>query len=63
MIATLREAKAELSEFVERVAGGEEVLITVRGRPKARVRAVAATAMSFWGIRVPAFESWVRMSA
>jgi prevent-host-death family protein len=37
MIMTLRESKARLSELVERAASGEEVLITVRGRPKARL--------------------------
>ena len=37
MIATLRESKAKLSALVERAAGGEEVIITVRGKPKARL--------------------------
>lgn len=40
MIANLRDSKARLSELVERAAGGEPVLITVRGRPKARLVAV-----------------------
>jgi prevent-host-death family protein len=45
MIATLRESKARLSELVERASRGEEVLITVRGQPKARLtRAGAADA-------------------
>ena len=37
MIATVRESKARLSELVERAASGEEVLITVNERPKARL--------------------------
>jgi len=43
MIATLRESKAKLSELVERAASGEEVLITVRGRPKARLVAAQSS--------------------
>ena len=35
MIATLKESKAHLSALVERAAHGEEVIITVRGKPKA----------------------------
>jgi len=42
MIASLRDSKARLSELVERAAGGERVLITVRGRPKAQLVAVEA---------------------
>jgi len=41
MIKTLRESKARLSELVDRAAKGEEVIITVRGRPKARLAAIA----------------------
>lgn len=37
MITNLREAKASLSQLVQRAASGEEVLITVRGEPKARL--------------------------
>jgi len=37
MIRTLRDSKAKLSELVELAAGGEEVVITVRGKPKARL--------------------------
>jgi prevent-host-death family protein len=40
MIATLRETKTKLSEMVLRAAGGEEILITVRGKPKARLTGV-----------------------
>ena len=42
MIRPLRESKARLSELVERASRGEGVLITVRGKVKARLtRAVA----------------------
>jgi prevent-host-death family protein len=37
MIATLRETKSKLSQLVGRAARGEEVIITVHGRPKARL--------------------------
>ena len=37
MQTTLREAKAKLSELVELASSGEEILITVHGRPKARL--------------------------
>ena len=37
MITTLRESKAKLSELVQRASQGEDVLITVRGKVKARL--------------------------
>ena len=37
MIKTLKESKAILSSLVERASQGEEVIITVRGKPKARL--------------------------
>ena len=37
MITTLREGKAKLSALVDRASRGEEIVITVRGRPKARL--------------------------
>ncbi len=37
MIKTLRESKAKLSELVELASQGEDVLITVRGKVKARL--------------------------
>lgn len=48
MIASLRESKANLSKLVERASAGEEVLITVRGRPKARLVATAKSDMAGW---------------
>ena len=40
MTKTLRESKAKLSELVERASRGEDVVITVRGKAKARLTAV-----------------------
>lgn len=37
MITTLRESKTKLSELVQLASRGEEVLITVRGKPSARL--------------------------
>jgi prevent-host-death family protein len=37
MVTTLRDGKAKLSELVKRASRGEDVLITVRGRIKARL--------------------------
>ncbi len=37
MIINLRNSKARLSELVEIASGGEDVLITVRGKVKARL--------------------------
>ena len=37
MVATLRESKAKLSELVARASEGEEILITVHGKVKARL--------------------------
>ncbi len=37
MIKTLKESKAHLRELVDRVSKGEEVIITVHGKPKARL--------------------------
>lgn len=43
MIKTLRESKAKLSELVEMASRGQDVLISVRGKVKARLtRATAA---------------------
>ena len=40
MITKLREAKEQLSDLVKRAAGGEEIIITVRGQPMARLSSV-----------------------
>lgn len=54
MVMTLRESKAKLSELVERASEGEDVLITVRGKVKARLTRVKSLD--------PAAdrESWIR---
>jgi len=54
MMATLRESKARLSELVERASRGEDVLITVRGQPKARLTRAGAAA------DVPLGAAWAR---
>jgi prevent-host-death family protein len=41
LTVTLVEAKTRLSEILDRVAAGEEVVITRRGRPAARIAAVS----------------------
>jgi prevent-host-death family protein len=43
MIRTLRESKAKLSELVESASRGQDVLITVRGKVKARLTRAVAT--------------------
>ncbi|TVS11399.1 MAG: type II toxin-antitoxin system prevent-host-death family antitoxin [Gammaproteobacteria bacterium] len=43
---TLAEAKARLSELTERAAAGEEVVITKRGRPVARLSRVTQSKRS-----------------
>ncbi len=40
MITKLRDAKEQLSDLVKRAAGGEEIIITVRGQPMARLSSV-----------------------
>jgi prevent-host-death family protein len=44
MIKTLRESKAKLSELVDLASRGEDVLISVRGKVKARLTRAAASA-------------------
>jgi prevent-host-death family protein len=41
MITNLRDAKSNLSQLVQLAADGEEIVITVRGRPTARLTSVA----------------------
>ena len=51
MITTLRESKAKLSALVALAQSGEEVIITVRGKPRARlsgIRALPEAAISGW---------------
>lgn len=44
VIASVRIAKARLSELLERAAAGEEIVITSAGRPKARLVGLAESA-------------------
>ena len=37
MIATIRQAKAKLSELIDSAERGEEVIITAHGKPRARI--------------------------
>ncbi|TVP81861.1 MAG: type II toxin-antitoxin system prevent-host-death family antitoxin [Puniceicoccaceae bacterium] len=37
MIINVRESKARLSELVSKANAGEDVVITVRGKPRARI--------------------------
>ncbi len=54
MIKTLRESKAKLSQLVERASRGEDVLITVRGKIKARLTRATDSA------RASDHAAWVR---
>ena len=54
MIRNLRESKAKLSELVEAASRGEDVLISVRGKVKARLTAAGGPAAS------PVGEVWAR---
>jgi prevent-host-death family protein len=54
MIRSLRESKAKLSELVETASRGEDVLISVRGRVKARLIAATGSSAS------PVGAAWAR---
>ena len=60
MIRTLRESKATLSELVETASRGEDVLITVRGRVKARLTRAGASArkadVQHWAARLKSLQ-------
>ena len=52
MIKTLKESKEILSQLVECASQGEEVIITVRGKPKARLCPIpqpSSTKKTQWG--------------
>ncbi|MBK7768632.1 MAG: type II toxin-antitoxin system prevent-host-death family antitoxin [Sulfuritalea sp.] len=61
------EAKAQLSQLVERVANGEEVLVTRHGKPVARLVAPEASsdasALSNWTADLRAFRRGVDLGA
>jgi len=54
MIKTLRESKAKLSHLVEVANRGEDVLITVRGKIKARLTRATDSG------RLPDHAAWAR---
>ena len=47
LTVTLVEAKTRLSELLDKVASGEEVVITRHGRPAARIAAVSPPKQPF----------------
>jgi prevent-host-death family protein len=47
MNASVRMAKSRLSEFLDRAAAGEEIVITSDGRPKARLVALDAAPVPY----------------
>ena len=51
MIRSLRESKAKLSELVELASRGEDVLISVRGKVRARLTTAGAAAAAPVGTR------------
>jgi prevent-host-death family protein len=51
MIRSLRESKAKLSELVDLASRGEDVLISVRGKVKARLTSAGLTAAAPMGSR------------
>ncbi|MGH7958847.1 MAG: type II toxin-antitoxin system Phd/YefM family antitoxin [Opitutaceae bacterium] len=46
MVVTLKESKARLSELVARAEEGEEIVITVRGKAKARLSAARSATLN-----------------
>ncbi len=59
MITNLRQAKATLSALVATAERGEDVLITVRGRPAARLSATSAArgeSMTRWMVELKALH-------
>jgi antitoxin (DNA-binding transcriptional repressor) of toxin-antitoxin stability system len=57
MIATLRESKARLSEFVQLASRGEDVLITVRGTPSPSFLLMASNPHKTKGVIPKALQS------
>jgi len=59
MIRTLRESKAKLSELVELASRGEDVLISVRGKVKARLTSAPGSPRSSeaaWALELRALQ-------
>ena len=50
----VRELKAKLSEYLERAAAGETIVVTDRGKPKAELRPLSVEERIAQGVR----EGW-----
>ena len=55
MSVGIRELKAKLSEYVGRAASGEQIVVTDRGRPVARLVALEDASMVERGVE----EGWI----
>ncbi len=55
MTVGIRELKAKLSEYVSRAANGEQIVVTDRGRPVARLVGLGEASMIERGIE----EGWI----
>lgn len=55
MTVGIRELKAKLSEFVGRAANGEQIVVTDRGKPVARLVGLEGASMIERGIE----EGWI----
>ena len=51
----IRELKEHLSEYVRKAAAGEQILVTYRGRPVAKIEGLGGTSMVEKGIA----EGWI----
>jgi prevent-host-death family protein len=56
MTATLRETQADLQRLVELASQGEEVIITVDGRPKAKLMPAGIPSPT----KAPDMEAWLK---
>ncbi|HLF68600.1 MAG TPA: type II toxin-antitoxin system prevent-host-death family antitoxin [Gaiellaceae bacterium] len=52
----IRELKAKLSEYLDRAAAGETIVVLHRGKPKAEIKALSVEERIQQGIR----EGWIR---
>jgi prevent-host-death family protein len=59
MIVNIHAAKTHLSKLIERMEGGEEVIIARAGRPVARLAPLALTASASTGDAPAALPSWM----
>ena len=55
MTVGIRELKAKLSEFVSRAANGEQIVVTDRGRPVARLVGLGGASIIERGVE----EGWI----